>query len=268
MEDGTVTLSAQQPRVGVALTASVEDIDGGVKDITWKWERSMSINSTDGKLVDPTTIAGEEVGHLQGATSDEAVVTPTKKDDEAKYLRAIASYTDGKGKDTAMATSVSPVEARPDNPPKFPKAETGKRYIAENSSEEMEAPVVKNSNGTTAVVADDPVRATDTDAEMTQLLTYSLSRADAALFTITNDTAENARGGQITVKAGTELNYETKPTYMVTVKATDPDGLSASIDVTIKVTNVDEAPEVTGDAKKDYLENGTRDVASYRATDP
>ena len=39
-EDGTVTLSAQQPRVGIALTASVEDIDGGVKDITWKWARS------------------------------------------------------------------------------------------------------------------------------------------------------------------------------------------------------------------------------------
>ena len=38
-EPGTVTLSAQQPYVGVALTASVTDLDGPVTDVTWKWER-------------------------------------------------------------------------------------------------------------------------------------------------------------------------------------------------------------------------------------
>ena len=38
-EDGTVTLSAQQPYVGVALTASVTDLDGPTTDVTWKWER-------------------------------------------------------------------------------------------------------------------------------------------------------------------------------------------------------------------------------------
>ena len=97
-------------------------------------------------------------------------------------------------------------------------------------------------------------------------MAYSLSGADAALFTITSDTIEEddlGRGGQIAVKAGTKLDYETKKkSYMVTVKATDPGDLSASIDVTIKVTNVDEAPEeVTGDARKDYPENGTGQVA-------
>ena len=38
--------------------------------------------------------------------------------------------------------------------------------------------------------------------------------------------------------------------------------------MTINVTDVNEAPEVTGDAEKDYPENQTRDVATYRATDP
>ena len=70
------------------------------------------------------------------------------------------------------------------------------------------------------------------------------------------------------MKAGTKLDYETKSTYRVTVTATDPDNLSASIDVTIMVIDMNEAPEVTGDAEKDYPENQTRDVASYRATDP
>ena len=71
-----------------------------------------------------------------------------------------------------MATSNSPVQVRTDNPPKFPKAETGKRSIPENSAAE------------TAV--GNPVLAMD--AEKTQLLTYSLSGDDAALFTIASDT--------------------------------------------------------------------------------
>ena len=54
----------------------------------------------------------------------------------------------------------------------------------------------------------------------------------------------------------------------MTVTATDSDNLSGSIDVTITVIDMNEAPEVTGDAEKDYPENQTRDVATYRATDP
>ena len=52
------------------------------------------------------------------------------------------------------------------------------------------------------------------------------------------------RGGQISLKTGTKLDYEDRTTYMVTVTAADPDGESASVDVTIKVTDVDEAPEI------------------------
>ena len=38
-ELGEVTLSAVQPRVGVPLTASLTDPDGGVHNITWQWSR-------------------------------------------------------------------------------------------------------------------------------------------------------------------------------------------------------------------------------------
>ena len=125
---------------------------------------------------------------------------------------------------------------------------------------------------TATVLVGDPVVATDADGRGPQLLTYSLS-GDAALFTITSDTGATpeTRGGQIAVKAGTKLDKETKSTYMVTVKATDSDGLSASIDVTITVTNVDEAPEIAGDdVTKDYPENGRAQaqVARFTATDP
>ena len=57
---------------------------------------------------------------IEGAES--ATYTPTS-DDNGKYLRAIATYTDGKGKDTSMSTSVAVVEVRTDNPPEFSETE-------------------------------------------------------------------------------------------------------------------------------------------------
>ena len=39
-EPGTVTLSAPRPRVGTPLTAVLVDPDGGVTNLSWKWERS------------------------------------------------------------------------------------------------------------------------------------------------------------------------------------------------------------------------------------
>ena len=96
-EDGEVTLSAQQPKIGVALTASVTDLDGDVANVTWKWERDDDRDNVDLNTEDD----GEEV--ITGATS--AIYTPTM-DDEGNYLRAcgeISTYTDGKGKDTSMA---------------------------------------------------------------------------------------------------------------------------------------------------------------------
>ena len=63
------------------------------------------------------------------------------------------------------------------------------------------------------------------------------------------------------------LNREVKDSYTVTVTATDSYGLSAATRVTIMVTNVVEAPEVSGPATASYDENGTGPVATYTATD-
>ena len=75
----------------------------------------------------------------------------------------------------------------------------------------------------------------------TAVLTYTLSGTDAASFDI-------VRASRLSCTTKAKLNYETKNSYdRITVKATDSNGLSASIDVTITVTNVDEAPEIAGD---------------------
>ncbi len=76
-----------------------------------------------------------------------------------------------------------------------------------------------------------PVAATDADNET---IIYSLLGTDAALFGIDSST------GQLQTSA--PLDYETKNSYAVQVAAIDPNGASANIDVTINVTDANDAP--------------------------
>ena len=82
-----------------------------------------------------------------------------------------------------------------------------------------------------------PVSAMDADGDP---LTYSLAGVDAASFDI------DAESGQIKTKSGVSYDYETKVSYSVTVRATDPLGANATITVSITVTNVDEQPATPG----------------------
>ncbi len=90
----------------------------------------------------------------------------------------------------------------------------------------------------------DPVMATDANRDD---LTYSLGGTDGASFRIMSST------GQLMTRAA--LDYESKNSYMVTVTAMDPDGLSASIDVTIMVTDVMDEQQSLVD-RYDAISNG------------
>ena len=103
------------------------------------------------------------------------------------------------------------------------------------------------------------VAVTATDPNTGDTLTYTLGGADAASFDIV------AASGQLQTKSA--LNREAKDTYTVTVTATDSYGLSATITVTIMVTNLEEDPELSGPDTASYAENGTGPVATYTATD-
>ena len=144
--------------------------------------------------------------------------------DDGYYLMVEASYTDALGSQTASITTTMAVTSN--QPPAFAD-DTATRTVAENTAAGMNI--------------GDPVTATDPDNDT---LTYSLSGTDAASFDIGMST------GQLMTKAA--LDYETKMSYMVTVTATDPDGESDSIEVTINVTNVEEDPVLAMfDANKD-----------------
>ncbi len=112
--------------------------------------------------------------------------------------------------------------------------------------DENRAPSFTDGNTTTRLVAENTasgqdigtaVAATDADDDT---LTYSLEGTDAASFRIDTST------GQLRTRAA--LDYETKTSYSVTVSVSDGNGSSDSIDVTINVTNVNEAPSFTDDS--------------------
>ena len=103
-----------------------------------------------------------------------------------------------------------------------------------------------------------PVMATDPDGDT---LTYSLDGTDKDFFSI------NTSSGQLQTK--TELDYESgKRSYTVTITAIDPSGESATVTMTIAVTDENEAPEVTISSTVRYAENGADPVDTYTATDP
>ena len=80
-----------------------------------------------------------------------------------------------------------------------------------------------------------PVAATDRDGDT---LTYTLEGADAASF----DILSTSDGGQIRTSAA--LNHEEKASYSVTVRVRDGRGGTDAVNVTIRVTDVDnEAPD-------------------------
>ena len=47
-DNPVVTLSSLQPKVGVPLTATLDDPDGGEKDIKWQWSIGGSVTGATG----------------------------------------------------------------------------------------------------------------------------------------------------------------------------------------------------------------------------
>ncbi len=183
---------------------------------------------------------------IGGATS--ATYTPGDTDLH-HYLRVAASYGDREGPGKSADRVAESVQAAPvsNGAPVFPSAEIPVRSVPENTPPDRDIGA--------------PVEATDPG----DTLTYRLGGADAASFDI------DERSGQLRTRA--PLNHESRNHHTVSVTATDPSRASATITVTIPVTNVNEAPEFPS------TENGVRAVpktagpgahvgAPLAATDP
>ena len=246
-ELGEVALSALLPRVGVPLTASLSDPDGGVHGIKWQWHTEERKHR------------GGHVGHIQADCRGRKCNT----------LTVTASYSDAQGSGKMATSPPDTADVGQDTrnkAPKFPDQDAG---TDGTQNTEAERTIAENAD------AGDPlnggaVTAVDTEGDT---LTYTLGGADASSFAISSVDAGTA--GQITVGSGTKLDYETKQTYMVTVIATDSFNVSTSINVTINVTDENEGPKISvgglaiaGPPSVSYAEDRRDAVATYSATGP
>ena len=128
-------------------------------------------------------------------------------------VRAVNEVGNGPWSATAAGIQVGSTS---NVPPEFTEGDSATRSVSENA--------------TSGAAVGDPVAATDADNDT---LNYTLEGDDAGSFAI------DAGTGQITVGAGTTLDYGARPAYVVSVTATDPSGYSAAIAVTITVTDDD-----------------------------
>ena len=204
-EPGVITLSRTTPTVGKSLTATLSDPDGGVTSTTWNWSSSVTFTGSF------TTVSG----------ANTATYMPTSGD-VGRYLKAAVSYTDssGSGKN-AEKTSTNTVATNP--PPVF----------ADNS-----VTLSVNENATSGTVG--TITATDPDGDA---ITYSVGGTDETAFK--EDFSLDASNGLITVRSDATIDHEARPSYSVTITATDPYGGTDTVALTITVTNVDEPGTVT-----------------------
>ena len=150
----------------------------------------------------------------------------------------------------SSTSSVTVIVTNENQVPEFPGTTTS-RDVSEN--------LAANQNVGSPVNADDPEN---------DYLTYSLSGTDAGHFDIATST------GQILTKS--DLNYEGRTSYSVTVSVTDSKNtlgnndptVDDTIEVTISVIDENEAPEISGATTTRWNENATGTVATYTADDP
>ena len=178
----------------------------------------------NGSLAGGATTLGVAVGSVDG--------TPVTVTRTAGIMAAVTVDIDLTTQPTLPAGSHSgyEFEKAPSGLPAtiLPAAGNNAPVFAE-ASETRE--VAENSAADTDVGLPIPEATDDDDDD----LTYSMAGTDAASF------AFEASTRQITTIAGVDYNFEaTKNSYEVTVKADDSNGGTATVDVTINVTDVNE----------------------------
>ena len=239
--DVTVTVTNVNEAPTVTGPAAVDYAENSTSNVA-------TYTATDSESDDPIAwkVEGADASHF--AINEEGVLSfktppdyenPSDANQDNMYAITIAA-TDGNLSASldVMLTITDINEAASITGPTGPAyAENGIAAVAEYSAEGLEI--------------EDPI-------------SWSVSGTDASHFEVNED-------GALTFKASPDFELPRDAnqdnTYEITITASDGN-LTAEVDVTVTVTNVNEAPTVTGLAAVDYAENSTSNVATYTATDP
>ena len=279
-EPGSITLTPVQPQRGKAMTASVSDPDEA-NNVVYQWSKS-------------STKTGSYT-RIQGAA--DSTYTPTR-DDVEYFIMVTATY-----RDLADSTKNRVVSARSEHAVRDIPADNERPKFYDHD-EDADTPGQQATRSVAENTPPDmPIGPPFTayDPDQGDILTYSLwgadvdftdaegSPFDSATFTDGDSRhfSIDPRTGQIMTKA--KLNFEgtgsatstdncgALNSCSVMVVATDPSNENTggaetttvadrtSVTVTISVTDVEEAPSVSGENSADFSED-TTDITTAIAT--
>ena len=241
-ESESVSLSWKQPQVGATITASLSELDGINSGPTWQWAKA-------------NTKAGP-YSNLSGNAAEPHTYTP-QPDDDGKWLRATATYTDGQGA-SKTAHAVSSKAVRPsllsNTAPAFYES-LNTSYSCDDDDPKTFCMHARKSSPVGESIYY-PVRATDDDTG--DEVRYSLEGTGSEHFSIVPST-----GVLLTKTLPREL---TDSSYTFKIKASDQSGDSDTITVKITPSGSGDAPVVKGPSRITYPENGTWPLATYSGT--
>ena len=261
-EDGMVTIDLRQPEVGTPIRAMITDPDGNLASYDWTWYVSTVTNPIDDAdnhwaEVTGTALDQETTSYTPDGVRASTPATGTVAD-EGKYLRAVVSYTDDSGTNRkAIGVSEFPVRAEvstdndgdsnPENgSPGFEQGADYTRTVLESLGKGMNvgAPVVATepNNDTLTYELDDAIHEDRGEAGADAV---SIPDGDdATYFSIDKAT------GQLKVKKTLDWDNKDSGTdqgkYMFHVRAIDPSGEVAHVEVTVIATDDNDAPKIMG----------------------
>jgi len=226
----TLTGSSKVGRVLSADKSTIVDPDGVPTAVSYGWEVSTN-GTTWTKLTNADAIDNNSTYALTAA-------------DLGKTVRSVISYADGLGTNETVRSAGTTAVVAGNKPTNISLSSTN---IVENI-------------GPNASVA--TLRSVDLDTD--DAYTYSLVTGSGS----TDNSRFSIAGDQLVITGNPD--FETKNSYSIRVRTTDLGGLSVDKSFTLKVTNVNEAPDAIYLSDTDFQENIASGsvIASLTSRDP
>ena len=242
-DEATQRIHNSPPAAPTGLNA-VEVSDSS---ITLSWTAPSSAGITGYRVLRGLTAAKQDVlANDTGSTETEYLDSDVQAGTEYHYsVRAINDAGVSDSSSTVAVTTneqaVGPKQ-NPNSPPKFPD-------LNNDGTADPITVMISEHAAPGSTVLNHTVVDADSD-----ILTYSVTGTDATEFA--EAFSQNTSVGQILVKSGTNLDYETKASYSIMVNVTDSKTsagetetgsptIDDSVSVTINVTDEDETGTVT-----------------------
>ncbi len=246
VSDTTAAVRANVPGAPGSLQATAGD-----GRVTLRWTAADS----NGAWI--TGYAYRDSAHTAGSTWSAWPETPPIAGDATSH--PVTGLDNGTGY-TFEVRAVNPVGEGPASSPASATPEADPECVI-TVSEVSKTDVPENSTPTVGVY----------EASASSLcgpLTWSRTGSDASSFKELR--AVTGHPNQRSLHFVSAPNYEAKRIYSVTIRVSDPSGSAGTFPRSVRVTDVNEPPVITGPSSKSVPENTptTATVASYTATDP